>query len=207
MPGFYPNGEYDLAGFIVGCVERDAILDGRSIVPGDVLIGLPSSGLHTNGYSLARRIVFETLGLAVDSHVPELGGLLGDALLEPHRSYLPFVRPLLSGQRIKGMAHITGGGITDNLPRVLPRGTRAVVRVGSWDVPPMFQWLQAAGDVPVDDMRRTFNMGVGLVLVTAPDSADALRQELAARGGRDARIIGEITAGEGEPAVDYLSAS
>ena len=207
MPGFYPEGEYDLAGFIVGCVERDAVVDGRSIAPGDVLIGVPSSGLHTNGYSLARRIVFETLGLSVDSHVPELGGLLGDALLAPHRSYASLVRPLLSGQRIKGMAHITGGGITDNLPRVLPRGSRAVVRVGSWEVPPIFEWLQSAGQVPPDDMWRTFNMGIGFILVSSPDHAGALRQELAARGGRDSRIIGEVVAGEGEPGVDYLAAS
>jgi len=205
MPGFYADGEYDLAGFIVGGVERDAIIDGRTIEPGDVLIGIPSSGLHTNGYSLARHIVFEGLSLGVDSHVPELGRTVGEALLEPHRSYLSIIRPLLGAQRIKGMAHITGGGITDNLPRVLPRGMNAQVRLGSWEVPPLFRWLQDGGRVPQEDMLRTFNMGVGLILVTAPSNAEPLRQELAARGGRDTHIIGEVVAGEGEPSVVYLT--
>src|SRR4029077_5286269 len=126
MPGFYADGEYDLAGFIVGAVEREAIVDGHGIVAGDVLIGIPSSGLHTNGYSLARQVVFDRLGLHVDSVVPELGRTVGDLLLEPHSSYLSMIRPVLDGHRIKGMAHITGGGLTDNLPRVLPRGTAAV---------------------------------------------------------------------------------
>ena len=167
-----------------------------------MLVGVPSSGLHTNGYSLARRIVFEHLGLTVDSHVPALGPTVGEALLEPHRSYLPLVQPLLDGGRIKGMAHITGGGITDNLPRVLPHGTAAVVRLSSWDVPPLFRWLQEQRRRAVDDMMRTFNMGIGLIIVTTPDQAEALIGELAARGGRDARVIGEIVAGE-PPSVTY----
>ncbi len=203
MPGFYADGEYDLAGFIVGGVERARIIDGKGIAPGDVLIGVASSGLHTNGYSLARHIIFDGLKLSVDSVVPELGRTVGEALLEPHRSYLPLIRPLLGGTRIKGMAHITGGGITDNLPRTLPQGTHAQVRLGSWDVPAVFRWMQDAGNVPQDDMLRTFNMGVGLVVVAAADDADALRQDLVARGGFDARIIGEIVAGDGEPAVIY----
>src|SRR5829696_4022416 len=132
MPGFYAPGEYDVAGFIVGCVERDRLIDGRTIVPGDVLIGVPSSGLHTNGYSLARSIAFETLRLDVRDHVPELGSTVGEALLVPHRSYLPIVRPLLEAGLIKGMAHITGGGITDNLPRVLPGGMHAHIDRGAW---------------------------------------------------------------------------
>ena len=204
MPGFYHDGEYDLAGFIVGAVDRSRLVNGRAIAIDDVLVGVPSSGLHTNGYSLARRIVFEVLKLRVDSHVDELGQTVADALLEPHRSYLPMIQPLLAAGRIKGMAHITGGGITENLPRVLPHGTAAEVDVTAWNVPPLFTWLQEAGGVPIDDMLRTFNMGIGLILVTARDQAESLIGELAARGGRDARVIGEIVAGE-PPSVTYLN--
>ena len=204
MPGFYAEGEYDLAGFIVGVVDREKLISGRAIVVGDVLVGVPSSGLHTNGFSLARRIVFDQLGLRVDTHVPELGRTLGEALMEPHRSYLSLVRPLLDDGRIKGLAHITGGGITDNLPRVLPHGTAAVVDAAAWEVPPIFRWLQQHGQVPIDDMMRTFNMGLGLVIVTARDKAEQLMEELAARGGRDARVIGDIVAGEA-PSVTYVN--
>ena len=202
MPGFYAEGEYDLAGFIVGVVDRERLLHGRSIAVGDALVGVPSSGLHTNGYSLARRIVFEHLALTVDRYVPELGRTVGDALLEPHRSYLPMVRPLLDGGRIKGIAHITGGGITDNLPRILPHGTAAVIDPDSWNVPALFTWLKGAGNVPTEDMLRTFNMGIGMILVTGRDHAEQLIGELAARGGRDARVIGEVVAGE-PPSVTY----
>ena len=202
MPGFYADGEYDLAGFIVGAADRERLITGRAIAAGDVLIGVPSSGLHTNGYSLARRIVFEHLGLKIDTHVPALGRTVGDALLEPHRSYLPLVRPMLDGELIKGMAHITGGGITDNLPRVLPASVIASVDLSRWRVPPLFQWLMEQGRVPLDDMLRTFNMGVGLVIVTGAGKADHVMEELAARGARDARVIGEIAAGQG-PAVAY----
>ena len=204
MPGFYADGEYDIAGFIVGVVDRPRLVNGRTIAVGDVLVGVPSSGLHTNGYSLARRIAFESLQLRIDSHVPELGATVGEALLEPHRSYLPMIRPLLDGGRIKGMAHITGGGITDNLPRILPHGTAAVVDAAAWTVPPVFRWLQQAGRVPADDMMRTFNMGIGLIIVTARDRAEQLTEELAARGGRDARVIGEIVPGE-PPGVTYTN--
>jgi phosphoribosylformylglycinamidine cyclo-ligase len=202
MPGFYADGEYDLAGFIVGVVDREHLLHGRTIAVGDALIGVPSSGLHTNGYSLARRIVFEHLGLRVDSYVAELGRTVGEALLEPHRSYLAMVRPLLEGGRIKGMAHITGGGITDNLPRVLPHGTAAVIDTSAWEVPPIFRWLQQSGNVPAEDMMRTFNMGIGLILVVARERAEQALDELAARGGRDSRVIGEVTSGE-PPSVTY----
>jgi phosphoribosylformylglycinamidine cyclo-ligase len=202
MPGFYRDGEYDVAGFIVGAVDRPHLITGRTIAVGDVLVGVPSSGLHTNGYSLARRVVFDTLRLDVDSYVPELSRTVGDALLEPHRSYLPIIKPILDGGRIKGMAHITGGGITDNLPRVLPHGTAAVVDTSAWEVPPIFTWLQRGGDIPRDDMLRTFNMGVGLIIVTSRDHAEALIDELAARGGRHARVIGEIVPGE-PPNVTY----
>jgi phosphoribosylformylglycinamidine cyclo-ligase len=204
MPGFYRDGEYDLAGFIVGVVDRTRLVNGRTIAVGDVLVGVPSSGLHTNGYSLARRIAFDQLGLTVDHHVPDLGRTLGEAFLEPHRSYQPLIRPLLDGGRIKGMAHITGGGITDNLPRILPHGTAAVVDVASWEVPPLFRWLRENGRVPIDDMMRTFNMGIGLIIVAARDKAEQLIDELAARGGRDARVVGEIVPGE-PPSVTYTN--
>jgi phosphoribosylformylglycinamidine cyclo-ligase len=198
MPGFYADGEYDVAGFIVGAVERAKLVDGRRIAAGDVLIGLPSSGLHTNGYSLARSIVFERLGLSVRDRVPELGKTVGEALLEPHRSYLPLVKPLLDGPiAIKGMAHITGGGITDNLPRVLPEGTDARVRLGAWEVPAIFRWLQAAGAVPLEDMLRSFNMGIGLILVVSPADAGAVLRALAAAGEPGAVRVGEIAAGRG----------
>ncbi len=203
MPGFYADGEYDLAGFIVGAVDRTKLITGRAIAVGDVMVGVPSSGLHTNGYSLARQIVFDRLGLSIDAHVPELGCSVAEALLEPHRSYLPCIGALLDGGRIKGMAHITGGGITENLPRVLPHGTAAVVDTSAWEVPPIFEWLRRSGDVPIGDMRRVFNMGVGMIIVTTRDHAEPLIGELAARGGRGARVIGEIVSGE-PPEVSYV---
>jgi phosphoribosylformylglycinamidine cyclo-ligase len=206
MPGFYADGEYDLAGFIVGVVEKERIVSGRSITAGDVLVGVPSSGLHTNGYSLARRIAFDRLKLRVDSHVPELRRTVGEAFLEPHRSYLSMIRPMLDYGSIKGMAHITGGGITDNLPRVLPRGTAAVVDCSAWEVPPLFRWLQQAGDVPPEDMMRTFNAGIGLIVVVARERAEQTIEELAARGGRDSRVIGEIVTGDA-PSVSYVHLS
>ena len=202
MPGFYSDGEYDIAGFIVGVVEKDELVTGAGIVAGDVLVGVPSSGLHTNGYSLARSIVFEHLGLSVDAHVAELGRSVGEALLEPHRSYLPVMRPLLGGSMVKGMAHITGGGITENLPRVLPQGTGALVKLGSWDVPAIFRFLQEAGRVPQQDMLRTFNMGVGLIIATAPADVDRLLGAMAAGGVADARVVGEIVRAE-SPSVTY----
>ncbi len=204
MPGFYGEGEYDVAGFIVGAVERGRIIDGRHIVPGDVLIGIPSSGLHTNGYSLARSIVFERLGLGVHDRIADLGVTVAEALLAPHRSYLPLLRPLLgeAGPSIKGMAHITGGGITDNLPRVLPQGTEAVVDPAAWTVPPIFQWLQRAGSVPREDMLRTFNMGVGLILVVAESDVDAVLGVLKDGGEPRAARIGGITAGSGRVRYD-----
>ena len=195
MPGFYADGEYDLAGFIVGAVERERLIDGRQIVPGDILIGLPSSGLHTNGYSLARRIVFDIAGLDVLSVIDEFGGPAGQALLAVHRSYLPVVRPLLSSRMIKGMAHITGGGITDNLPRIVPEGMHATIDRSRWTIPAIFQWLQRTGGVPDSDMFRTFNMGVGLIIVCAAENADVLLDALAAAGEPAATQVGEIRAG------------
>jgi len=196
MPGFYAAGEYDIAGFIVGVVSRDRLIDGRGLQAGDALIGLASGGLHTNGYSLARRIAFDKLGLQVDDHVGELGVTIGDALLAPHRSYLRIVRPLLEQARIKAMAHITGGGITDNLPRVLPDTIDARIDTRAWQVPPVFQWLQRSGGVPVEDMRRTFNMGIGLILIVGRDDADAVLSAVASAGEHHARAIGELVAGE-----------
>jgi phosphoribosylformylglycinamidine cyclo-ligase len=195
MPGFYADGEYDVAGFIVGAVARERLIDGRSIRAGDALIGLPSSGLHTNGYSLARRIAFDIAGLRVGSHVPELGVTIGEALLEPHRSYLPVIRPLLSSVLIKGMAHITGGGITDNLPRILPEGTSAVIDRGRWQVPAIFQWLQRTGDVPDEDMLRTFNMGIGLIVACEDAHADRVIDDLARAGEPAAARIGRVVSG------------
>ena len=201
MPGFYADGEYDLAGFIVGLVERDRVIDGRTIEPGDVLIGLPSAGLHTNGYSLARRIAFERLGLAAGSVVKELGMTIGEALLAPHRSYQAPLAPVVERGIAKGLAHITGGGMTDNLPRILPRGAGAEIDTGSWEVPTIFRFLQEAGRVPDGDMRRTFNMGVGMILVCAPgDAGEALR--LLAERGEDAWTLGRVVAGSG---VAYVS--
>jgi phosphoribosylformylglycinamidine cyclo-ligase len=178
MPGFYATGEYDVAGFIVGLVSRSKIVDGRDIVAGDVLVALPSSGLHTNGYSLARHLAFDVLGLAVDSHVPALGETVGAALLRPHRSYLKVVAPLVEAGRIKGMAHITGGGITENLPRTLPEGRTFSLDRQSWTVPPVFSWLQQAGRLEDDEMLRVFNMGVGLVLVVSAAQADVVLSSL-----------------------------
>ena len=192
MPGFYADGEYDVAGFIVGVVPRSQLIDGKRIVAGDALIGVPSSGLHTNGYSLARRIAFDVAKLRVDSPVDQLGMTIGAALLAPHRSYLPLLRPLLSSGLIKGMAHITGGGITDNLPRILPDGTSAVIDRSSWHVPPIFQWLQRTGNVPDDDMMRTFNMGIGLIVACDDASADRLVEQL----GPGATRIGRVVSGD-----------
>lgn len=201
MPGFYAAGEYDVAGFIVGAVERDHLITGRTVSPGDVLVALPSSGLHTNGYSLARRIAFEHVGLRVDQHVPALGETIGDALLRPHRSYLPIMRPLLGTGRIKGMAHITGGGITDNLPRILPADVRARIDRSTWVVPPLFRWLGEAGEVPLEDQWRSFNMGMGLIVAVSAGDADWVMGALRDAGEVGARIVGGIEAGA--PSVRY----
>jgi phosphoribosylformylglycinamidine cyclo-ligase len=200
MPSFYADGEYDVAGFIVGAVERAKVIDGKTIAVGDALIGIPSSGLHTNGYSLARSIVFNRLKLSVHDRVPELGTTVAEALMAPHRSYLPLLRPILAAgyPRIKGMAHITGGGITDNLPRVLPAGTDAHVDLSAWTVPPIFRWLEHAGAVLLEDMLRTFNMGIGLILVVGESDAEPALAALAEAGETGAVRIGAIAEGSGE---------
>lgn len=201
MPGFYADGEYDLAGFIVGLVDRDRIIDGRGLRPGDRLIGLLSAGLHTNGYSLARRIVFEQLGLSVDSFVDDLGETIGEALLRTHRSYLNVVRPLLEHGLIKGMAHITGGGIAGNLSRILPEGTGACVVRAAWPVPVLFQFLQQAGRVAPEEMFRAFNMGVGMILACAAQHAEQVRTLLSS-AGEPSYPIGEITSGDRTVTLD-----
>ncbi|MEO8070275.1 MAG: phosphoribosylformylglycinamidine cyclo-ligase [Acidobacteriota bacterium] len=188
MPGFYADGEYDLAGFIVGLTSRSGVIDGTNIQREDVLIGLPSSGLHTNGYSLARKIAFDVLQLGVDSHVSELGVTVGEALLAPHRSYLKCIVPLLDKGWIKGMAHITGGGITENLPRTLPAGRTFSLDRSSWTVPPIFSWLARGGGVSEPEMFRAFNMGVGLVVVCGPHDADIVLDALQSSGERAWRL-------------------
>ncbi len=196
MPGFYADGEYDIAGFIVGAVDRSRVIDGRSIVPGDVLIGLPSAGVHTNGYSLARRVLFDIAGWTVDTFVAELGTTVGDALLAPHRSYLPFVRPLLDRQSLKGLAHITGGGITENLPRVLPEGCGAEIDLRAWDVPALFHLLQERGSIAREEMFRAFNMGIGLIIACAPREVERVINTMARGGEPHAVRIGFVVAGD-----------
>ena len=201
MPGFYADGEYDIAGFIVGIVERAKVVDGRGIVPGDVLIGLPSAGLHTNGYSLARRVLFESAGLTVDSKLPELGTTVAEALLAPHRSYLQTVAPLLERGQVKGLAHITGGGITENLPRTLPEGCAAEVELKAWEIPPIFQVIARRGGIARDEMLRAFNMGIGLMIVCSAGDVNAvLEQTRSVEPG--AAAIGRVIAGA--PGVHYL---
>jgi len=197
MPGFYQAGEYDLAGFIVGVVDKPRLIDGRGIQAGDWLIGLPSAGLHTNGYSLARQIVFETLGLACDSLIPEVGDTVAGALLRTHRSYLKCMRPVLERGLVKGMAHITGGGIPGNLARILPEGVSARIQPDSWTVPPLFAFLQRAGGVPVGEMYRAFNMGIGLILACAPAQAQ-LAMGILSDQGEAPRHIGAVVAGNRE---------
>ena len=196
MPGFYADGEYDIAGFIVGAVEKSKVIDGRSVVPGDVLIAIPSAGLHTNGYSLARRVFFELAGWKPDTYVSELGTTIGEALLAPHRSYLNLVRPLIERDWVKGLAHITGGGLTENLPRTLPDGCAADIDLQAWTIPPIFQLLQKHGAIARDEMFRAFNMGVGLVIVCTSRDAERVINTLMRGGEPDAFRIGFVVSGE-----------
>ena len=196
MPDFYAAGEYDLAGFIVGLVARDKILDGSAVRPGDALIGIASTGLHTNGYTLARRIVFDRMKLGPADALPGTGESAGDALLAPHRSYLKPLWPQLEARRIHALAHITGGGVPSNLPRVLPAGVGAVIERRSWTPPALFQALQTAGAVAQDEMDRVFNMGVGMIAIVAPAEADRVVAELNA-AGEQAWVLGKTETGEG----------
>ena len=196
MPGLYHGEDFDLAGFIVGAVRRDRLLP-SGVAAGDVLLGLPSTGLHTNGYSLARRLFFDQKGFSVDARLDDLGCTVGEALLAVHRSYLKPVQSLLAagaGRGVTALAHITGGGIPDNLPRVLPEGVRAVVREGSWKEPPIFAYIRREGRVPEEDMRRTFNCGVGLVLCVRPPLAGDVLAFLRA-AGEEPFPLGELQSG------------
>jgi len=197
MPGFYPAGEYDVAGFAVGVVNRDKIIDGSTIAAGDVLIGLPSSGLHSNGYSLARKVLLEVAGYGVNQFVPELGRTAGEELLEPTRIYVKQVLPLVEAGLIKGMAHITGGGLVENLPRVFPDRVGALINRSSWEVPKVFGLIQSKGQVSDFEMLRTFNMGIGMILIVAP--ADAAKvQELLSEAGQASWVIGNTEEGSKE---------
>jgi len=200
MPDFYAAGEYDLAGFIVGVVEKEKILDGRRIRSGDVLLGLASSGLHTNGYTLARRIVFEVMGLGPEDEMPGTGRSVADELLAVHRSYLPALWPLLQEERVHGLAHITGGGIPGNLPRVLPEGLGAVVDRAAWPVPPVFRTLQEYGQVDRFEMDRVFNMGVGMIAVVPTENVEAVTSAVEAKDIEVWRL-GAVEPGKG---VRYL---
>ncbi len=193
MPGFYGDGEYDIAGFAVGVVERDRIIDGSGISVGNRLIGIGSSGLHSNGYSLARKLIFECLGLSIDSIIPETGRSVADELLTPTRIYIRTVMHLLKDFRINGIAHITGGGLLENVPRILPKGCRATINLTSWERPELFNVLRDAGNVERDEMYRTFNMGIGMVLAVADHEAEDILNRLNGLGEK-AWSIGAIGA-------------
>jgi phosphoribosylformylglycinamidine cyclo-ligase len=197
MPGFYQEGEYDIAGFIVGVVDRGKIIDGKSITVGDVLLALPSVGLHTNGYSLARKLFFEVAGYQPDTVLPELHLSVGEALLQSHVSYLRPLEGLLDSGVIKGLAHITGGGLTDNIPRILPEGTAVQVNEGSWPVLPIYDLMREIGNVSHAEMYRTFNMGVGMVIVCASENAVVVKKHLS-EVGESCYEIGEVVAGDKE---------
>jgi phosphoribosylformylglycinamidine cyclo-ligase len=194
LPDLYADGEYDLAGFAVGVVERDRIVDGAGVKPGDVVLGLASSGLHSNGYSLARRIVFDVLKLRLDAPLPGTGRTVADALLEPTRIYAAAVRAALAAGGVTAMAHITGGGLTGNIPRVVPDGCRAVVRRAAWRIPPIFETLREAGRVADAEMLKTFNLGVGYVVIARPTEADRVRDALEG-AGETVWPLGEVVAG------------
>ncbi len=191
MPDFYEGGEYDLAGFAVGVVDRDQIIDGRSVAAGDVIVGLSSSGLHSNGYSLVRKVLFEKEGYKVDTHLDELGRTVGDELLEPTSIYVKGIEAVKSEIQIKAMSHITGGGIPGNLLRTVPEGFSYVLDEGSWPRPPIFDLVQRIGNVPADDMSSTFNMGIGYALVVAKNKADRVI-EIMRSEGYNAYAIGEL---------------
>jgi len=195
MPGFYDEGEYDLAGFIVGVVERDKIINGKTVEIGDIVLGLPSNGLHTNGYSLARKLLFDVAGYTVDTFVSEIKNKVGNELMRPHKSYWPIIKKMIAGECVAALAHITGGGITENLPRVLPRGTAAVIERGTWPIPPLFEHLQKLGNVADDEMLRTFNMGIGMLMVV-PAKKFKKAETLLDRAGEKFYSVGRIVKGD-----------
>jgi len=190
MPGFYADGEYDVAGFIVGVVDRAKVIDGSRIAPGDVVLGLASVGLHTNGYSLARQLFFETGGSTPDTFVGELGQTIGEALLQTHLSYLPVLGPLLDAGAIKGLAHITGGGLLENIPRILSDGSSVEIKRGSWPLLPVFTLMQRLGDIDEAEMFRTFNMGIGMVIICAAADASSIQ-----KATKSCYEIGRVTTG------------
>jgi phosphoribosylformylglycinamidine cyclo-ligase len=195
MPGFYADGEYDLAGFIVGAVDRDKLVTGQGIKPGDVLIGLPSTGLHTNGYSLARKLFFEVAGYKPSQYVTPIKEKAGAALMKVHRSYLHVIQKLVAAGLTTGMAHITGGGITENLPRILPKGCAAQIEIGSWPVLPIFEHLRELGQVSQEEMLRTFNMGIGLI-AAIPAAKFTRAKTLLDRAEEKFYVIGRVVKGE-----------
>ena len=195
MPGFYPDGEYDLAGFIVGVVERDRIITGKDVQIGDIILGMASNGLHTNGYSLARKLLFEVAHYSTEDYVNQIKNKVGNELMRTHKSYWPALKKLLDAQCVSALAHITGGGITENLPRVLPRGVAAAIDLGSWPIPPLFDHLRELGNVPQDEMLRTFNMGLGMLLVV-PLAKFKKAQTVLERVGEKAFTVGRIVKGE-----------
>ncbi len=200
LPGVYAGREYELVGFILGIAERTRILVGRRVRPGDLLLGLPSRGLHTNGYSLARRLLFEVGGYRVNSYVPELKNKLGAELLKVHRCYYPLMKPLLERGWLTAAAHITGGGLTENIPRVLPRNCAVEIHLGSWPLPPLFRLLERLGNLPPDEMLRTFNLGIGMVLMVPPRNYSRVERFLKKRRERFS-VIGEVV--RGRPSVRY----
>ena len=201
MPGFYAAGDFDLAGFAVGVVEKNRIVDGRRVEEGDIVLGLASTGCHSNGYSLVRKIVFEVAGLTVDQEIPGLGLTVADELLRPTRLYSPAVTKVMhyygTKKVVHAMAHITGGGLPGNVPRVLPKGLQAEIDKKSWPVPPIFPWLQKTGDVPTKEMWQVFNMGIGYVMIVAPHFANHIT-EMLEREGETVYRIGKIARGDGE---------
>ena len=205
LPGLYADGEYDLAGFIVGAVERKRLLTGGAIRPGDLVLGLPSNGLHTNGYSLARRILFEAGGNTMDVRLPQLTASIAEELLKVHKSYLASLQTLHAANLLKGAAHITGGGLTDNVPRILPSGCSVEIDLHSWPAQPIFEVLRTLGNIPDDDLRRTFNLGIGMVLIVAPAKLGFVRQKLKSLR-QPVHEIGRVVARKSnrQPRVNYL---
>lgn len=206
MPDIYHDGDFDMAGFCVGVAERSRLIDGKAIRPGDVVIGLPSSGVHSNGFSLIRKVVFGMSKLTVDQRIPELGQTVGEALMEPTRLYPKLIMSILNSYKVKvaisGLAHITGGGLKDNIERLLPDNCRLALDRAAWPVPPVFSWLQRLGGIERDEMFHVFNMGIGFALIVRPSFADSIRRQLS-RTGSENWIVGEIKAGP--RGVDYVS--
>jgi len=207
LPDFYHPGDYDMAGFCVGIVERDHIINGKAIQPGDAVLGLASTGVHSNGYSLVRKVVFDVAGHKVTDFVPELNRTVGEELLEPTRIYVRPVQKILrhyprKRRVVRGLAHITGGGLVDNVPRVLPPGRRVFIKRGSWNIPPVFPWMQRLGNIAQDEMDRVFNMGIGFVMIVSRYYADSICNQLN-EDRVPCRVIGEVR--EGEPGVEWMS--